>query len=342
MRGPLPTTYLQPDEPVLLEGHCHKHAFSLGLSLLGALSGLMALGGILLLTLANLTSVGIYLALALILGGLLLFGIPGFRAMVTVRTSQYTVTPTRVYSSRGYLAYKIAQTTYDKVTDLEIHQGIIGRRLNFGTVTLQTAGRSVSLQAVPQPFEFKQGIEEARNAYFLKILKRKGPSKTRAQATEAEAPRKIGKGDLLYEGHPEWIAFLGNFVTAAVFVLGGLLVGLVTGFTLSGFFLLMIPAGFVLGGTSLVGAWIRVRYTTYQVLEGGVIVTSGWLTRRRVEATYAKITDVTVSQDVFGKILGFGNIQLNTAGSNEAPVQFLGIKDPDALRERIDEARGQA
>jgi hypothetical protein len=37
--------------------------------------------------------------------------------------------------------------------------------------------------------------------------------------------------------------------------------------------------------------------------------------------------------------LGYGNITINTAGSNQAPVVFHGLGDPERIKEIIDEAR---
>jgi hypothetical protein len=51
------------------------------------------------------------------------------------------------------------------------------------------------------------------------------------------------------------------------------------------------------GAMGIIQGWIHYRYTRYEVHPWGVVVTSGWLTRRRVEITYDKVTDVTTYSD---------------------------------------------
>jgi uncharacterized membrane protein YdbT with pleckstrin-like domain len=71
------------------------------------------------------------------------------------------------------------------------------------------------------------------------------------------------------------------------------------------------------------------------------VVTTGWLSRRRVETTFEKVTDVTTYQGLVARLLDYGNITINTAGSNVAPVVFLGVGDPDGVKATIDEARAR-
>lgn len=247
-------------------------------------------------------------------------------------TSLYTVTPERVYLAYGRIRFHLLQTTYDKVTDLHVHQSLFGRIWGYGTVRVQTAGTGLALAGVVNPVAFKQAVEEQRSAFLRSLVKAAKPkADARSEAFEAPTSR--------WTGTPSPQSLLGGMLSAAVLLLASLVLGLMS---------LFIEPEIAIGAAvtfvaSLITAgvqWITFRYTDYEVTDRGVVVQKGWLSRRRIEATFAKVTDVAVQQDIIPRLLGYGKITINTAGSNEAPVVFAGIADPDAVKARIDEARG--
>jgi membrane protein YdbS with pleckstrin-like domain len=142
----------------------------------------------------------------------------------------------------------------------------------------------------------------------------------------------------LWQGGIAPVALVGGLILASLLVLVGLATlpialaqAPAAGLPSAAF----VFAG-VLSGVSIV---VRYRFTHYHIASQGVVVTAGWLTRRRVETTYEKVTDVTMYQGVLGRIFDFGSITINTAGSNVAPVVFGSVREPEAVKQRIDDAR---
>lgn len=330
MAGP---DYLQPDEAVLLDARRHP---------------LSILDDILAASVLYLLVVGAVLTAVLVFWpeGLAAVGIPfiGFATILMaafvvarvwrVRTSRYLVTQERAYKSYGRLRWFLGQTTYDKVTDLHVKQSLWGRMYGFGTVRLETAGTGLALEGLEDPFGAKRRIEAAR-ADFIRLLA-EGQRATRRTAEAAMGEAEVGERTL-WQGAPAAKSAAVTIVAASLMLLVGL--------ALLAFGIAMLPllapgaVLFVVGSLAGLGTWVHLRFTRYHVLEGGVVVTSGWLTRRRVETTYEKVTDVSTYQGVLGRVMDFGQITINTAGSNMAPVVFRGIDDPEDVKARIDGAR---
>lgn len=260
------------------------------------------------------------------------------------KTTRYVITAGRVYKSYGRLRFYLLQTTYDKVTDMQVHQSLFGRLWGFGTITLQTAGTGLMLDGIPDPLAMKQRIESARTRFLETLVAeqraRRPAAKTTDDATEAVAGMEDETTtDPLIRVGPSLASFLGTLASSLFFLL---IIGILVIFGLvgreAGFFIPAILFGAMLA-FGIVTSWIQYRYTRYEVHPWGVVVTSGWLSRRRVETTYDKVTDVSTQQTLIGRVLDYGSIKINTAGSNEAPVVFNGLGDPDRIKALIDETR---
>ena len=54
-------------------------------------------------------------------------------------------------------------------------------------------------------------------------------------------------------------------------------------------------------------------------------------------APISKITDTRVSQGVWQRLLGYGNVQISTAGSSGYEVNFININNPYYVKTQIDD-----
>jgi membrane protein YdbS with pleckstrin-like domain len=259
-------------------------------------------------------------------------------------TSLYTVTADRVYMAYGRLRFHLLQTTYDKVTDLHLHQSLFGRIWGFGTVRVQTAGTGLDLQGVRDPVAFKNGIEGQREAFLHRLLAEHVPT-PRPGADEADASGEtlleVRDAATVWTGRPALASFFGGILSPLLFLLFGAMFLIANTATEA-------PIGwlaplFALWGLLMVWSrFLQYRYSRFEVTGRGVVLSRGWLSRRRVEATFAKVTDVSVDQDVIARMFGYGRITINTAGSNQAAVTFNGVGDPDKVKAIIDQARREA
>lgn len=100
---------------------------------------------------------------------------------------------------------------------------------------------------------------------------------------------------------------------------------------------------FLLGlGTVAVLAVVRLRRTEYVITQGAVYTRTGIIGTRVAQTTYDKITDIQVNQDVWGRLFGYGALQVNTAGSAEAPIQMAGLLEPFVIKGILERAKEEA
>lgn len=336
MPRPLPADYVQEDEEILAEERRH------GLSIMDGVVGILILWAVALAGSGFLVWIllgerfwdwvwlpwGTFTVLALWSVVLLYW---------RMATSRYVITEDRVYKAYGRLRFDLSLTTYDKVTDMHVHQSFFGRIWDFGTVMVETAGSGVSMEGVRSPFSWKHRIERARDA-FIRSLVEKEPRRTEALREEV-SEADLAEEEPIWTGGPCLASFMAGVAGLGVFVLVMLALGI------GSMFIDPLIGALVMGGMVLVivlsflGMWIQYRYTRYAVYPDGVVVTRGWLSRHRVETTYEKVTDVATHQDILGRIFNYGRITINTAGSNVAPVVFQGMTDPEKVKGMIDTAR---
>jgi uncharacterized membrane protein YdbT with pleckstrin-like domain len=62
-------------------------------------------------------------------------------------------------------------------------------------------------------------------------------------------------------------------------------------------------------------------------------------TQNETTISLQNVTDVTINRSLIGRILGFGDIVIQSAGSASSEINFPGIRDPERLREMIYDLR---
>ncbi len=118
--------------------------------------------------------------------------------------------------------------------------------------------------------------------------------------------------EILLETHQHWFVLFGK-IFLELLVIGLLLGGIVVGFTyfqapaLYGLILLIIPA---IGIMNDVLVW---RNKAYIVTNRRVIQISGVFNKDIVDSSLEKVNDVKMSQSFFGRMFGYGDIEILTA-----------------------------
>lgn len=96
------------------------------------------------------------------------------------------------------------------------------------------------------------------------------------------------------------------------------------------------------------GFWWRTIFTLGLYLLtlwrlNAIHVTTRRITQRRgnilsgneTSMSLTNITDVNINKSLLGSILGYGDIVIQSAGSDTAEISFTGLQRPDKLRELI-------
>ncbi len=80
---------------------------------------------------------------------------------------------------------------------------------------------------------------------------------------------------------------------------------------------------------------LLVFTTTLILSHTGVAHETGVLSKHRTALHYSKISDVTVDQSVVQRLLGIGNLDVNTAGSEKKEISFKNIQKAKKVHDFI-------
>lgn len=95
-------------------------------------------------------SIGVFLGLLLMLS-----------LWITYKTSEFAVTNRRVIIKTGLVSRKTIETLLTKVEGVQVDQDILGRILNYGTLTVTgTGGTHEPFKRIRHPLEFRKQVQE--------------------------------------------------------------------------------------------------------------------------------------------------------------------------------------
>jgi uncharacterized membrane protein YdbT with pleckstrin-like domain len=143
---------------------------------------------------------------------------------------------------------------------------------------------------------------------------------------------------LVWQGRPTWkwsVSWMLKWGVVGLLPLGvGILLGQFTDLPLVWFF----AATVIFIAVVVVLAWIKRLDSEYTVTNRRVVVRRGIANRNERSASIDRIQNVNTRQGLYGRILNFGDIEFDTAGSDlgDSDLALRGINDPHAMRDRFD------
>jgi uncharacterized membrane protein YdbT with pleckstrin-like domain len=149
----------------------------------------------------------------------------------------------------------------------------------------------------------------------------------------------------VWQGHPSWKAMLLFYVKWTLISLIPVAVWVVlnaagqdVGTT---WFALATGVGLVL--TYVIG-WILRRTTRYVVTDRRIHIRRGIVSRNERTTHVDRVQNVNLNQTIFQRMLGIGDVDWDTAGTDasDADFTFRGVDDPSALVRAADPYYGAA
>lgn len=105
--------------------------------------------------------------------------------LIRYTSSEFAVTNKRVLAKHGFIERESIETLLSKIEAISVDQGIVGRMLGFGSITITgTGGTEESFPRISAPLEFRRQIQSQVVALEER---RGGPSGT--PPVERDAPR---------------------------------------------------------------------------------------------------------------------------------------------------------
>jgi uncharacterized membrane protein YdbT with pleckstrin-like domain len=142
---------------------------------------------------------------------------------------------------------------------------------------------------------------------------------------------------VLFEGHPSWRAILGFYLKGAlVAVVLGVVAKLIDG---DGTAFLVILV--VLGLTVLIGFVKRVA-TTYTITDRRLNIKRGIISKEVQETRLERVQNVNYRQSAYQRVMQIGDVDFDTAASDDYNFVFAGVANPGEVVEAVDQATGVA
>jgi uncharacterized membrane protein YdbT with pleckstrin-like domain len=142
---------------------------------------------------------------------------------------------------------------------------------------------------------------------------------------------------VIFEGHPSWRAILGFYLKGLlVAVILGVVAKLIDG-NASAFVVVLV----VIALTVLLGFVKRVA-TTYTITNRRLNIKRGIISREIQETRLERVQNVNYRQSVYQRVMQIGDVDFDTAATDDYNFVFVGVADPGDVVHRVDQATGAA
>jgi len=141
---------------------------------------------------------------------------------------------------------------------------------------------------------------------------------------------------LIFRGHPSWRAILGFYLKG---VLVAAVIGVIAKLAGAGSGTVFLVVLVVIGLTVLAGFVKRVA-TTYTITDRRLNIKRGIISREVQETRLERVQNVNFSQSVYQRVMQIGDVDFDTAASDDYNFIFAGVADPAEVVHRVDQATG--
>lgn len=143
---------------------------------------------------------------------------------------------------------------------------------------------------------------------------------------------------VIFQGHPSWRAILGFYLKGiAIAVIAGVIARLLDA---GGATVFLIVAA-IITLTVLIGFVKRVA-TTYTITNRRLNIKRGIISREIQETRLERVQNVNYRQSVYQRLMQIGDVDFDTAATDDYNFVFTGVADPAEVVHRVDQATGAA
>ncbi len=141
---------------------------------------------------------------------------------------------------------------------------------------------------------------------------------------------------VIFQGHPSWRAILGFYLKG---ILVAAIIGVIAklaGASSATVFLIVLV---VIGVTVLAGFIKRVA-TTYTITSRRLNIKRGIISREIQETRLERVQNVNYRQSVYQRLMQIGDVDFDTAATDDYNFVFAGVADPGDVVHNVDQATG--
>jgi uncharacterized membrane protein YdbT with pleckstrin-like domain len=138
---------------------------------------------------------------------------------------------------------------------------------------------------------------------------------------------------IIYQGHPSWRAMLAFYLLGLLIAAGVGLIAALADETSTG-----VIAFAVIAGITVVAGLVKRVATVYTISDRRLNIKRGIVARKVQETRLQRVQNVNYSQSVYERIMQIGNVDFDTAGTDDSAFVFVGVSQPDQVVEKVDRA----
>ena len=143
---------------------------------------------------------------------------------------------------------------------------------------------------------------------------------------------------VIYQGHPSWRAIVGFYLKGfAVGAVAGALAALIN----EGVGLGIVTFVIIAAITIVVGFIKRVA-TVYTITDRRLNIKIGIIARKIQETRLQRVQNVNFTQGVYERVMQVGNVDFDTAGTDDSDFTFDGVSSPARVVQAVDHAQHAA
>ena len=141
--------------------------------------------------------------------------------------------------------------------------------------------------------------------------------------------------NLVLKDHPHWIVIVKSLVVPIILLIAAVVVDLTLDKTgIPNFRTLVTLAAIAIAGLWLIVVWIRWQSTSYTLTDQRIKIESGVFGRQSKMIPIDRGQDCTTRQSVFGRMLGYGRVEVDAAGAQGAEV-LDHLPNPGVFRDQV-------
>lgn len=139
--------------------------------------------------------------------------------------------------------------------------------------------------------------------------------------------------ELIYRGHPSWRAILGFYLLGfAIAIAVGVVIKLADSTATA------IAAAAVIAGVTVVAGLVKRIATVYTISDRRLNIKRGIVARKVQETRLQRVQNVNFTQSAYERIMQIGNVDFDTAGTDDSDFVFAGVSQPEQVVQRVDAA----
>jgi uncharacterized membrane protein YdbT with pleckstrin-like domain len=139
--------------------------------------------------------------------------------------------------------------------------------------------------------------------------------------------------NVIYQGHPSWRAIVGFYLKG---ILAGVVIAVVVTLVEDTGLALVVLAAIV--AVTILAGFIKRVATVYTITDRRLNIKRGIVARNVQETRLQRVQNVNFNQGVYERIMQIGDVDFDTAGTDDSNFVFAGVAQPEQVVEQVDRA----